>query len=66
MNPYLQEILHNITTRLAALENAKENEPVGYIYEDDEGRIMFSQMPTSAFFLEPVYRGKREKNANPS
>jgi hypothetical protein len=37
-------------------------EPVGWIYEDDEGRMMFSQMPTSALFWEPVYRGKQEKN----
>ena len=25
MNPYLQDILHNITTRLAKLEEAQEN-----------------------------------------
>ena len=39
-----------------------EPRPAGWIYEDDEGRMMFSQMPTSALFWEPVYRGKREKN----
>jgi hypothetical protein len=32
------------------------SEPAGWIYEDDEGRMMFSQMPTSGLFWEPVYR----------
>ena len=36
-------------------------EPVGWIYEDDEGRMMFSQMPTSGLFWEPVYREKNNK-----
>jgi hypothetical protein len=31
-------------------------EPVGWIYEDDEGRITFSQMPQNPPFWEPVYR----------
>ena len=31
-------------------------EPVGWIYEDDEGRIMFSQMPQHPPLWEPVYR----------
>ena len=30
--------------------------PIGWIYEDDEGRMMFSQMPTGGLFWEPVYR----------
>jgi hypothetical protein len=38
-------------------------EPVGWIYEDDEGRMMFSQMPQNPPLWEPVYRAKpREKN----
>ena len=37
-------------------QKSRTEEPVGYIYEDDEGRMMFSQMPTSALFWEPVYR----------
>lgn len=44
----------------AEIHTCTPQEPVGYIYEDDEGRIMFSQMPTSAFFWEPVYRGKHK------
>jgi hypothetical protein len=36
-------------------------EPVGWIYEDDEGRMMFTQMPTSGLFWEPVYREKNNK-----
>jgi hypothetical protein len=31
-------------------------EPVGWIYEDDEGRMMFSQMPKHPPLWEPVYR----------
>lgn len=39
-------------------------EPVGWIYEDDEGRIMFSQMPQNPPFWEPVYRAYvKEKRA---
>jgi hypothetical protein len=37
-------------------------EPAGWIYEDDEGRMMFSQMPENPPFWEPVYRAKLEKN----
>jgi hypothetical protein len=37
-------------------------EPIGWIYEDDEGRMMFSQMPHPDPLWEPVYEGatKRE------
>lgn len=31
-------------------------DPVGWIYEDDEGRMMFSQMPHPDPLWEPVYR----------
>jgi hypothetical protein len=31
-------------------------EPVGWIYEDDEGRITFSQFPQHPPFWEPVYK----------
>ena len=38
-------------------------EPVGWIYEDDEGRITFSQMPQNPPFWEPVYRANlKEKH----
>jgi hypothetical protein len=37
-------------------------EPVGWIYEDDEGRMMFSQMPQNPPLWEPVFKAKREKN----
>ncbi len=36
-------------------------EPIGWIYEDDEGRITFSQMPQNPPFWEPVYREKNNK-----
>lgn len=35
-------------------------EPVGWIYEDDEGRMMFSQMPQNSPLWEPVYRAKKQ------
>jgi hypothetical protein len=38
---------------------APEPEPVGWIYEDDEGRMMFSQMPQNPPLWEPVYREKK-------
>jgi hypothetical protein len=31
-------------------------QPIGWIYEDDEGRITFSQMPQNPPFWEPVYK----------
>lgn len=40
----------------------RQPEPVGWIYEDDEGRMIFSQMPHPDPLWEPVYRMK-EKNA---
>jgi hypothetical protein len=33
-------------------------QPVGWIYEDDEGRMIFSQMPHPDPLWEPVYRLK--------
>jgi hypothetical protein len=42
-----------------------EQEPVGWIYEDDEGRMMFSQMPQNPPLWEPVYKAQlREKNSD--
>jgi len=75
--PYSEDIKETLRARLSAPEplcktgsqciggkcpQCVVTEPVGWIYEDDEGRMMFSQMPTSALFWEPVYRGKQEKN----
>jgi hypothetical protein len=37
-------------------QKSRTSEPVGYIYEDDEGRMMFSQMPKHPPLWEPVYR----------
>ena len=36
----------------------RQPEPVGWIYEDDEGRMIFSQMPHPDPLWEPVYRMK--------
>ena len=34
-------------------------DPIGWIYEDDEGRITFSQTEQHPPFWEPVYRAKK-------
>jgi hypothetical protein len=47
-----------ITKMLRARLSAPEPEPVGWIYEDDEGRMMFSQMPQNPPLWEPVYRNQ--------
>lgn len=36
-------------------------EPIGWIYEDDEGRMMFSQMPQHPPLWEPVYKAKPQR-----
>ena len=38
----------------------RQPEPVGWIYEDDEGRMMFSQMPHPDPLWEPVYRARKQ------
>jgi len=40
----------------------RQPEPVGWIYEDDEGRMMFSQMPHPDPLWEPVYRMKAKNH----
>ena len=53
MNPYLQDILHNITTRLAKLEEAQpEKEWVG-LTDDDVNR-----------FVDAIYNGFDMKPTN--
>ena len=37
----------------------RQPEPVGWIYEDDEGRMIFSQMPHPDPLWEPVYRAQK-------
>ena len=39
-------------------QKSRTSEPVGYIYEDDEGRMMFTQMPHPDSLWEPVYRNQ--------
>ena len=52
MNPYLQDILHNITTRLAKLEEAQvKKEWVGLT--DEEVKILTTQNRTD--FSRPPY-----------
>ena len=56
----IREAIETLRARLSA----PEPEPVAWIYEDDEGRIMFSQMPQNPPFWEPVYRANvMEKRA---
>ena len=54
----VEESIETLRARL----NEPKPEPVGWIYEDDEGRMMFSQMPQNPPLWEPVYRAKLEKN----
>ena len=48
----VEESIETLRARL----NEPKPEPVGWIYEDDEGRMMFSQMPKHPPLWEPVYR----------
>jgi hypothetical protein len=34
----------------------RQPEPIGWVYEDDEGRMMFTQMPHPDPLWEPVYK----------
>ena len=43
----------------AEIHTCTPQEPVGWIYEDDEGRMMFSQMPHPDPLWEPVYRAQK-------
>jgi hypothetical protein len=63
MTPMAETNWNKAIEALRARLSAPEPEPVGWIYEDDEGRMMFSQMPQNPPLWEPVYRAKpREKN----
>jgi hypothetical protein len=59
------EAIETLRARLSAPEPvsiAYKLEPVAWMYEDDEGRMMFSQMPQNPPLWEPVYRATLEKN----
>lgn len=47
---------------LRARLSAPKPEPIGWIYEDDEGRITFSQMPQNSPLWEPVYKAAPKRN----
>jgi hypothetical protein len=68
MNPYLQDILHNITTRLAKLEQAQPNkEWIGLTNEEileeyrqsygDDGNL------TDVYFARAIEFKLKQKNA---
>ena len=62
MNPYLQEILHNITTRLAALEDKqKKKEWVGLTKEEVENWNL-PEGATVFEFVQFVEAKLKEKN----
>lgn len=46
----------------ADIHTCSPQEPIGWVYEDDEGRMMFTQMPHPDPLWEPVYKAapKRE------
>ena len=59
MNPYLQEILHNITTRLAALEDTQEKkEWVGLTDED----LVDCETEFDVAFARAIEAKLKEKN----
>jgi len=60
-----EKAIETLRARLSAPEPvsiAYKLEPVAWMYEDDEGRMMFSQMPQNPPLWEPVYRATLEKN----
>ncbi len=63
MNPHLQDILHNITTRLAKLEEAQpKKEWVGLT--DEEIKEVFYAAEDGYLFLSKAIEAKlKEKNA---
>jgi hypothetical protein len=61
MNPYLQDILHNITTRLAKLEEAQvKKEWVGLTNDDKEDMLKGSKNAYDA--IERIEAKLKEKN----
>ena len=61
MNPYLQEILHNITTRLAALEEAPKKE--WRVLTDEEiSAVDWKQNETLHDFARAIEAKLKEKN----
>ena len=61
MNPYLQDILHNITTRLAKLEEAQEKkEWVGLT--DEEIKNSMRGHNTQVDFARAIEAKLKEKN----
>ena len=61
MNPYLQDILHNITTRLAKLEEAQvKKEWVGLT--DDEIKNSMRGHNTQVEFARAIEAKLKEKN----
>jgi hypothetical protein len=61
MNPYLQDILHNITTRLAKLEESQEKkEWVGLTDEEKEDMLKGSKNAYDA--IERIEAKLKEKN----
>jgi hypothetical protein len=61
MNPHLQEILHNITTRLAALEQSQKKEWQGLTDEDIEalGKTWGGWAPS---YIKDIEAKLKEKN----
>jgi len=66
MNPYLQDILHNITTRLAKLEEAQEKKEWVGLTETERIDILDAEITTQStehFALAQAIEAKlKEKN----
>ncbi len=61
MNPHLQEILHNITTRLAALEQSQKKEWQGLT--DEEKTYLAWESNNGAHCVAMTEAKLKEKNA---
>jgi hypothetical protein len=67
MNPYMQQILHNITARLTALENKEQREWQGLTDEEVGMLTVFDglhhvEVPLLADFARAIEAKLKEKN----
>jgi len=60
MNPHLQEILHNITTRLAALEQSQQKEWHGLT--DEERYLSDARSEEEIEYAKAIEAKLKEKN----
>jgi hypothetical protein len=62
MNPYLQDILHNITTRLAKLEEAQEKKEWVGLTKEEAKEITLANRPYVIDVVAALEAKLKEKN----